>query len=510
MAWYRAGSVTVTNGSAVVTGAGTSFVANVQAGHAINLPDGRAYEVLSVDSNTQMTLGSAYLGGSAGGQAYSVQPNQGFAQTAATRLSDFLSQVSGWVAGALAGRFGDGSAAAPGISYAADQDTGMRRVAENQLALVTGGVDRVWLNGDGNIVTTGAMSVGTSSVLRNFNVAGALAAGEVSLGLQNNAATGTDSHGCAIYATNTPNSIRNYLRLVGSTLRFATMDVERARIDMDGNLLVGLTSGNGFSQIRKQVVEGSGIFAVDNGVTGVVFYSANGGGFSGAATAMVIGKNTTTGRSMNASGTVNASGADYAEYMTKADGCGAIAKGDVCGVDVDGKLTKSWAAAISFVVKSTDPAYVGGDIWTAHLAPRPIDPGAAPGAPVMPLLADDATAEDRDAAAAAYRAATTAYAEAKMAHDAAASRYETDLPVWQADLEAARQRVDRIAFAGQVPVNIDGDFGVGDYLIAAAKGGGIQAIAVAAADITFDQYRRRLGKVWAIRDGRPWVDVQHG
>jgi hypothetical protein len=30
------------------------------------------------------------------------------------------------------------------------------------------------------------------------------------------------------------------------------------------------------------------------------------------------------------------------------------------------------------------------------------------------------------------------------------------------------------------------------------------------AEITFDQYRRRLGKVWAIRDGRPWVDVQHG
>ena len=63
-----------------------------------------------------------------------------------------------------------------------------------------------------------------------------------------------------------------------------------------------------------------------------------------------------------ASGTINASGADYAEYMTKS-GNFTLAKGDVCGVNSEGKLTNVFADAISFVVKSTDPSYVGGDKW---------------------------------------------------------------------------------------------------------------------------------------------------
>lgn len=29
-------------------------------------------------------------------------------------------------------------------------------------------------------------------------------------------------------------------------------------------------------------------------------------------------------------------------------------------------------------------------------------------------------------------------------------------------------------------------------------------------DMTLAQYARRIGKVWAIRDGRAWIDVQHG
>ncbi|WP_432783635.1 hypothetical protein QZH45_04935 [Pseudomonas corrugata] len=74
-----------------------------------------------------------------------------------------------------------------------------------------------------------------------------------------------------------------------------------------------------------------------------------------------MGKDTTTGRSINAAGTVNASGADYAEYMRKSDACGDIEAGQVVGIDAGGLLTDKWAEAISFIVKSTAPAYVGGD-----------------------------------------------------------------------------------------------------------------------------------------------------
>ena len=138
-------------------------------------------------------------------------------------------------------------------------------------------------------------------------------------------------------------------------------------------------------------------------------------------------------------------------------------------MDRDGKLTKTWSDAISFVVKSTDPSLVGGDSWAAHLPPRPEQ------------------AKDEDDAA-----------------------FESRLAAWEAELEEARLCVDRIAFCGQVPCNVTGDFDVGDYIVAAANGGGIKAVAVKADDMTLPQYMRRIGKVWAIRDGRAWIDVQHG
>ena len=121
------------------------------------------------------------------------------------------------------------------------------------------------------------------------------------------------------------------------------------------------------------------------------------------------------------------------------------------------------------MVKSTDPSLVGGDTWAAHLPPRP-----------------EQEEDETDEAFAAREAE------------------------WSAALEQARLCVDRIAFCGQVPCNVSGDFEVGDYIVAAASGAGIKAIAMKLDDMTMTQYARRLGKVWAIRDGRAWIDVQHG
>lgn len=226
------------------------------------------------------------------------------------------------------------------------------------------------------------------------------------------------------------------------------------------------------------------MLSVDNGTQhSALFFGVVGGAYSTAAAAQWIGRNSTTNRSINAGGTINASGADYAEYMAKAEGVGTIAAGDVCGVNPAGELVTAWAEAHSFVVKSTDPAYVGGDSWAQDVGPKPEAP-------------------DEDAS------------EAKKAQHA------TALAAWEAELEVARQCVDRIAFSGQVPVNVgpatlttveqalaDGD---GIYLVAEQKGTGIAATAVLEREMTLPLYMRRLGKVWAIRDGRPWIDVQHG
>ena len=76
MQWYRTGTITVTNGSATVTGASTlwSDVGTLNPGDILNGPDGKLYEILTINSNTGITLNSVYLGSSLSGQAYSIMP----------------------------------------------------------------------------------------------------------------------------------------------------------------------------------------------------------------------------------------------------------------------------------------------------------------------------------------------------------------------------------------------------------------------------------------------------
>lgn len=72
-AWYRAGTVTATNGSTTVTGALTAWLANVKVGD-VWCPDadGRGYEITAVDSNTSITIYPAYAGATGSGKAYGI------------------------------------------------------------------------------------------------------------------------------------------------------------------------------------------------------------------------------------------------------------------------------------------------------------------------------------------------------------------------------------------------------------------------------------------------------
>jgi hypothetical protein len=129
--------------------------------------------------------------------------------------------------------------------------------------------------------------------------------------------------------------------------------------------------------------------------------------------------------------------------MTKA-GDFTIEKGDVAGIDANGKLTNVFADAVTFVVKSTDPSYVGNDNWGTGI--------------------------------------------------------EGD------EFEAARELVDRIAFAGQVPVNVTGAT-AGDYIVPVINGTGIKGISVS--NPTFEQYKLAVGKVITIdADGRARIIVK--
>ncbi len=77
---YETGTVSVTNGSPTVTGSGTAFDTELHAGCFIYVgaisetdPTAAWYEIDSVDSATQVTLTSNYLGATAAGQSYTAR-----------------------------------------------------------------------------------------------------------------------------------------------------------------------------------------------------------------------------------------------------------------------------------------------------------------------------------------------------------------------------------------------------------------------------------------------------
>lgn len=137
MAWYRTGTIAVANGSATVTGTGTAFVGNVIAGFGINAPDGRTYEVAAVVSSTQLTLATPYMGANASGQAYSILPTRGPEVRLAEQLAVMVNDYGAAFTGAGAGKFGDGTLAQPGMRFAADENTGVRRKAADVMALLS-------------------------------------------------------------------------------------------------------------------------------------------------------------------------------------------------------------------------------------------------------------------------------------------------------------------------------------------------------------------------------------
>jgi hypothetical protein len=356
--------------------------------------------------------------------------------------------------------------------------------------------------------------------------------------------------------------------------------VERIRIDNTGNLLVGETSG-GSHVIAKNVTVNNGspilqVYKAGTGIPAAVFFAVGGYAANSANSAIKVGNDGVTSRSISAGGTINASGADYAEYMTKADDCGVIAKGQIVGVNADGKLTDKWADAVSFLIKSTDPSYVGGDVWgtTAALGrERPEEPvlafpeytgrthpGEAPVEPNAPELPEPVepqapTADADEEALAAYTAAHDQYLLDAANYDQVRAEYEAQLIAWHeadqlyqtalglyeldwsahqaqqqalkdefdtvtcpayeaalaafdAKLEEARQRVDRIAYCGQVPVNVSGAT-PGQYVVPAQNGTGIKGILVDPAEMTLAQYMAAVGVVQNILpDGRANVRVK--
>jgi hypothetical protein len=207
----------------------------------------------------------------------------------------------------------------------------------------------------------------------------------------------------------------------------------------------------------------------NDGLIALQAFAAAGAAGNAANCAVRVRANSATSRSINAGGTINASGADYAEYEIKGQNCGLVEKGDLIGFDKNGQLTDRYDEAFSFGIKSTNPSYVGGDVW--HLA-----------AGEPPEIPD------------------------KEKHPEKYAEYEALKQEFDVKLEEARKQVDRVAYSGKVPVNLKGA-NVGDYIIATPSlDGGIAPRAVS--DPDFKSYMRAVGCVRRIlQDGRCEVAV---
>lgn len=270
-------------------------------------------------------------------------------------------------------------------------------------------------------------------------------------------------------------------------------------------------TGSSFVQgnVIAQLKDGAGAGGAIN------FYAANGGGGNAAATVLKLTANSSTSRSINAGGTVNVGGADYAEYETKRVDCGPIAKGDIIGFDTQGLLTDRFDLAITFGIKSTAPSYVGGDVWGTEeaLGEKMPDPPRFE-APIYsgPDFPSPAAADD-EVAMAVWTAAVAEHEDAQRQHaaDVAAAQeqfdtvtvpaYHAAVAAFEALVEAARQKVDRIAYSGKVPVNLLGT-GPGDWIVPVRRDdGGIAAAVGSSADA--------VGRVRTIlEDGRALVVVR--
>jgi hypothetical protein len=271
----------------------------------------------------------------------------------------------------------------------------------------------------------------------------------------------------------------------GSYIKFGTDAAgEAMRIISSGNVGIGTTSpGNyklmvngptylgdgayvgGSHRINLEVAQGTGVLTVSGYGGGssndtALFYGVSGASGSATATAMRVNTNSSTGRSINAGGTINASGADYAEYENKRADVGAIDKGDLIGFDSEGQITDKYSLAVSFGIVSTDPAYVGGDTWGG---------------------------EDM----------------LDMDHEEGEEGYEQELAE---RLAIAESKVERIAYSGKVPCNIEGGQ-PGDFLIPTA--GLFDSInGEYVATPTIEELYQSVGRVRNVNnDGKPIIAV---
>ncbi len=171
MAWIKTGTVALTNGSAIVTGTGTTWLNRVGPDDVFIDPAGVIYEILSVQSGTQLTLATNYAGTTNTTASYRIFPTQAYNLQVATAANQMIATFQPLLEAQLSsevfqGRFSAGTTAAPGITFATRTDTGLSLVGVSDLAASAAGVEAIRISGASRFV-----GIGTSAPGRRFEIA---------------------------------------------------------------------------------------------------------------------------------------------------------------------------------------------------------------------------------------------------------------------------------------------------------------------------------------------------
>lgn len=96
--WYRTGSVAVTQSSKKITGTGTSWLTALNRpskGNVFYGPDGKAYEIDYISSETEMYLVDIYTGANASSQSYKIDVRGGTVPELSRQLSEHYAYMQG-------------------------------------------------------------------------------------------------------------------------------------------------------------------------------------------------------------------------------------------------------------------------------------------------------------------------------------------------------------------------------------------------------------------------------
>lgn len=245
--------------------------------------------------------------------------------------------------------------------------------------------------------------------------------------------------------------------------------------------------------------------------------------WNAAQAAMYIGGDTITNRSLNLSNTVNANGADYAEYKLKSpelisEGVD-IQKGDLVGFNSEGKITNKWSESIKFAIKSTNPNLVGGDTWATTPRPDLIVPEKVK---YTGINEPEESLENYEQLLSQYEQDQEDYLKAIDEESKKVEALNTKaIEEWDVIHQAERATVDRIAFCGIVPLNGDVECKAGDYIIP-MEGEDDRIVWIALDKDAEDEcttlkqlkdhikmQKRTVGQVDSIgEDGRPLINVR--